>query len=83
MFTSVPPEIDGLTDISARNGPTAISVCANSSVPTTTPATPTSATVAATRTRRGHGLRSTCRTYRAIVVGRERISRSPAPAGGP
>jgi hypothetical protein len=59
MSTSVPPWMDGVTDISAWNGPTSMWVCANSITPTTTLPTLTRTTAAPIRTRPAQRLCST------------------------
>jgi hypothetical protein len=76
----VPPSIDGLIDMSARNGPTAISAWANSIVPTTTPVRLTATTAAQTLRRRAHGrcqVRFTASRARKIFS--FMVAGSPAP----
>ncbi|GAA3340026.1 hypothetical protein GCM10020358_26020 [Amorphoplanes nipponensis] len=76
----MPPSTDGLIDMSARNGPTAISDWAKSMVPTTTPVRLTASTAAQTLNRRAQGrcqVRTTAARAREIVS--FMVNNKPAP----
>jgi hypothetical protein len=69
----VPPAKDGVTDISALNGPTFNTVCAKSIVPTVTPARLTIATAVPIRSRVPQVV-CRIRTTNAATVRHHRVS---------